>query len=492
LFSWAKWVFCWGRRVWFQTSLKVRFACNAQRPSKFENFVRRSRADFFWRSCSAAEILPASWNTRAAFSIGTVPTAQQRILDQRDDRISPASPHSRFGTRGNHRAASEQRCVPVLGWTSGLSCSDDPATFSSPICESGAAPVSGSARSLAEGNVVSAQATQKGYSRLRRNSAYGLRQATRLGHRLQSEEEGTPILHAAAVFRRANRGCDCGKLPTGKYSSDHGCRANSRRSVCETSWRRRTSANSWRRSFLWAQVCRICRSEKGLLRNSLETSEATPQQTWWHTLPACESRSKRRGVQIPAGGLEESEALCGNPPANSRRTFGPASSVSSGRIHLPGLCYEHGFETAESVAFLQSTFDSGTHNSRTERRICIGEDSEQGLCSERSVLSYCSFGIQSSELVQAAVRSTAMAACHASHSPPKAAVCARSVCTTWRHANVADCTRLYSSRRLHRRHETHYEDQTTGRPHGKTKAKTSRQMSVSSPNSEDEKWDFHA
>src|SRR6266852_5157168 len=389
-----------------KTALKVLFWNNEPRPTKFARCLRWGRLDPVWRRNSDRAVFATLPFAAGLLATHPLCPAQEPLQHQRILGSLPLPADLGSRTDRDHRAAAPQRGLSLFDRLAGLSGSHQFAALSGTVraCRSERFPQV--ARPLACGDARPPGASP---FRFGQHRADRLRPPGTSRRGLQPEEARTPLLSSAAVLRRADAGLLGGELPCGQCARFDGHAGAAGARFCQVAGSDPTSPRARRRSLLRSQNHRVYRAKPRLLRDRCPTDPAPEESASGTALPSCRVGSVGSGVSLLPAGMARAATLHRHSPTGARRTFGAIAPVSDARLQLPSLGHQPFVDSTESLALLQSARSRRVDHPRTERRLCVGEDSHPRLRGQRGIFPDRFAGLQPSELVQAALCSTASA-----------------------------------------------------------------------------------
>src|SRR6266568_5228884 len=436
-----------------QTSLKVSIGCNGAGTSKFARCRQRYRPHPIRRGGADRAVLSTNWFAGSHLSARPLCSKEQPVQCQRMPEGFDLSAGARPGANRNDRAVAAQRSLSLFGRLAGLPRRDHLAALPRSVRPPGTKLPRQVARRVARAD---AGGTLPSRVRFGHYGADGLRPSGRSRGRLQPPKARPAFLSSPALLRGEHAGLLGGQLPSrGHPRLDHHHSSAGARlpQVARVDPR---SESSCRRCLLRSRNRAIYRGETRFLRHRGPAHPAIETPAGRIALPPGLAGSVGRRVSVLSARVAGAASLRRDPPTGAGRTFGPTDLVPDGRLQLPSFGHQPCFAAPQPLAVLQSPRAGGIDHPRIEVRLRPGEDSDEGLASQRGVLPDCLAGVQPAELVQTSLCPSASAAGHPAASSPALVRGTGPVGATGPGSHSASCAELPLGCGLHGHTATHW------------------------------------
>ena len=98
--------------------------------------------------------------------------------------------------------------------------------------------------------------------------------------------------------------------------------------------------------------------------------------------------------------VEETSSFCSNPPPPPRERFRTTDAFHPEALHLSGLCNQSPSQSRRDLVFLSAKGIDRSHYPGAERKLCLGQDSNQQFPGQPVLFSSPAIRLQSRQLVQ--------------------------------------------------------------------------------------------
>ena len=230
---------------------------------------------------------------------------------------------------------------------------------------------------------------------------YGKQEMALIGY--NPKKEGQAILPSASVLQRYDQRLLAWRAPSRQctYSSrDHrsfGC------ILCQSAAIREKRFYPRRQRVFRSQDHRISGIEEGFLCHRGKTHKAYQEKALRSVLPGACIRYRDCRVHVSRQGGTQRVSVHRDPSTHPGRPNGSAYPFLNGQVQLSGHCDQYQINAHAPLAVLQWTGLSRAAYQRTQRRLSVGENSDETLRGQRSIFPHSPVFIQPDQLVQAVV-----------------------------------------------------------------------------------------
>jgi len=384
-----------------KTYFLIRFSDDAIRPSKNHSFLRWKESYPFWRSISPAPFLQTDTIATPFVSKANLYPTQQSLQCSRGN-VSIDLPHYiRDRTDRNVPSLKTKWCLSIPHRITHLSQSNDPATFSSSDGAIGSSQVEKTARPITLTNDPKTKTPHQSDLRSGLHRSYSLWQTGNGPNRLQSQEVGPSFLSSASLFQWNHQGFLAWRTSSWRYPYRHWNRGTSKGLLCQITSLCKESNYSSRQGFLRSRDHRISRIQQSPFRHCGQADGSSQKRNLRSFLSDPFLWSGDRGIYVSTHEMEKEISFCGGQASDPRRPYGTTHPFLDGQIQLSGSCDQHETDPSQHLEILQWPSCCRIDYQRAKRGLPLRKNPDEAFCSQRGLLSYSSFILQSHQLVQA-------------------------------------------------------------------------------------------
>src|SRR5512139_3904919 len=170
--------------------------------------------------------------------------------------------------------------------------------------------------------------------------------------------------------------------------------------------------NTSRFGFLRSQIYRTSGSRGHWLCHRSQDDPSNQKQNRKSSLSQLQEGLGCRRIFLPTFPVEEAPSFCRHPSSPSRKRLRTTDPLYPEALCLPGLCNKSFSKSRKDLVFLSAQGRYRGHHQGAERKLCLGQDSNQQFSSQPVL--FPSFGVclQSCQLVQETLPATEIPACH--------------------------------------------------------------------------------
>src|SRR6266700_1420154 len=386
-----------------ESYLGSRVRRDAKRTKKTQNRIREREAHTLRGRLLAAPFFHSDRFEESSRYGDPFAAAKQSLQRRRTVAGDPLSADSRSRTDRDNTSAASQWSLSILERALALPECYDSETISLASGAAGLAAVAATPRPVLAKDERGAAATAPIALRLGFHRADRLRKTRSRRCWLSPVQAGKKIVSSAALFRRTNERLLARR--TASRSCLHWGRSarSAGRLFCQASHWRQTGYHSRRQGFLRPQDHCLAGAKKGSLCHGRQADSAHQAATL--RLALSPSPGKRFDCAVLLSAIQMGSTLsvrsgATTPTGSTQRA---TDAVQVGSLLLSSVRHQSHVATTEPVALLQRPRGRGTDHSRTQRRLSLGQDPNALLPGQRNLFSSVAVGLQSGQLVQAAV-----------------------------------------------------------------------------------------
>ncbi len=230
--------------------------------------------------------------------------------------------------------------------------------------------------------------------------------------RLQSSQKRGSFLPSFTLFRISFQRLLAWSLETWKRLYLFGCAGILQRMSAKGSPWHLPDPSTSRFRFFRSQIYRASGSRGDWLCHRSQDDPSDPKENRNPSLSPVQEKLGSSRVFLQTFPVEEVSSFCSNPSPPPREGLRTTDSFRSEALHLSGLCNQSPTQSGRDLVFLSAQGSDRSHHQRAERKLRLGQDSNQQFPSQPVLFLSLAVRLQSCQLVQETLSPSKISECN--------------------------------------------------------------------------------
>src|SRR4030043_2280492 len=394
-------------------SLKGNIVPDAKRSENFTSLPWGAQSDSLWGHLPYSSVLQKTEIKMVFAKTGLFPSAFQLLSSRRAGPGHPLCFDCWNSPPKQNQNSARQWCFSTDHWFKEVPLCQQFKAISQTSQPQGPAGHQQSSRTVKAKDVLFIQAPHQPSVRFGFFRSHPLWQVHRGSRsRLQSSQKRGSFLPSFTLFRISFQRLLAWFLKPWKRLYLFRCSGIPQRMSGKNSPWHLSDPGTSRFRFFRSQIYRASGSRGHWLCHRSQDDPSDQKQNRKSSLSQLQEGLGCRRIFLPTFPVEEAPSFCRHPSSPSRKRLRTTGSLYPEALCLPGLCNKSFSKSRKDLVFLSAQGRYRGHHQGAERKLCLGQDSNQQFPSQPVL--FPSFGVclHSCQLVHATLPATEIPACY--------------------------------------------------------------------------------